>query len=142
MAFFEDIKGFFKFDADRKRDIRDQFNLLAAAETHVLWKTRLGHHVQGSVHEEVESTSVGQGGLCQLGSWINSADFEFFQSFPEYELLQEAHLKFHHAGDLIVEKLQAGHRGEAAVIFKGEYNQSLRRIIQALTNINQHLQES
>lgn len=141
MALFSEVQGIFRFDADRKRDLREKVNLLGAAETHILWKTRLGHHVQGSIREPVEAILVGQSGLCQLGMWLNGAEFELLRSLPEFDQLRDAHQKFHQLGAQIVEKLQLGHRDEAAQIFKNEYNQSLRRIIQSLTHINQHLQQ-
>lgn len=141
MALFSDMKGFFRFDEDRKRDVRDKLNLLGAAEAHILWKNRLGHHVQGSIREPVEAILVGQSGFCQLGMWINSAESELFRGVPEFDQLHEAHQKFHQSGALIIEKLQAGQRDQAVQIFKNEYNMALRRIIQALTSINKHLQQ-
>lgn len=141
MNLFSDVKSFFRFDAESKRDIRDKLNPLGAAEAHILWKTRLGHHVQGNIREPVEAVLVGQSGPCQLGMWINSAEFELLKGMPAFDQLHEAHREFHQSGALILEKLQVGHRNEATLIFKNEYNRALHRIIQALTNINKHLQE-
>lgn len=141
MPLLTDVPDTCSVDAGRKRDMRDKVNLLGAAEAHILWKTRLGHHVRGSLREPIEAMLVGQGGLCQLGTWLNSAEFNLLGSLPEFDHLRDAHQKFHQLGELIVEKLQVGHRDEAELLFKNEYNQSLRLIIQALTNINKYLQE-
>lgn len=141
MALFSDVKGFFRFDTDRKRDLRDKFNLLGAVETHVMWKDSLGNYVQGSMSGPVEAILAGRCETCELDLWLNSAECELLRGMPEFAQLHESHQKFHQSGALIVEKLQAGDRNEALLIFKSEYNQALRRLIQALTNINKHLQE-
>lgn len=141
MILFSDVSGGARFDVARKHNIRARANLLDAAEMHILWKTQLEHHVQGSICEPVEPLLVGQGGFCQLGMWINSSESGPFRGLPEFDQLHEAHQKFHQSGALIIEKLHVGHRSEAALIFKNEYNQALRRIVQSLTDINKHLQQ-
>ncbi|OGS90692.1 MAG: hypothetical protein A2061_03360 [Gallionellales bacterium GWA2_59_43] len=60
---------------------------------------------------------------------------------PEFEQLKEAHRQFHQFGGQVVERLKAGERAAAREIFRNEYNQALRAIIQALTGINRHLHE-
>ena len=126
-------------DVYRKRVMRDRLNLLAAAEAHVLWKTRLGHHVRGDIRESLESAPLGQDGICQLGNWINGSVLEPFCELDEFKQLKEAHRQFHQLGELIIEKLKAGDRSSAGTIFNTEYSQSLRRIIQSLTEINKQL---
>ena len=83
---------------------------------------------------------VGQGGFCQLGCWITGPELEPFRELPDFALLSEAHQQFHHIGTLIVEKIKAGERAAAREIFRNEYNQALRTIIQALTGISKHVQ--
>ncbi|MBI3221533.1 MAG: CZB domain-containing protein [Nitrosomonadales bacterium] len=140
MALFSELEGWSRLDADFRHDMRDGVNLLGAAEKHILWKNRLGHHVQGSIREPVEGILVGQSGICQLGSWLNGVASELLRELPEFEQLQQAHQRFHHLGGQIIEKLQVGHREQAAVIFRNEYNQALRHVIQGLTGLNKHLQ--
>jgi hypothetical protein len=141
MALFAGMKDFFGFDYYHKRNLRERLNLLGVAEAHILWKTRLGHHIQGNIREPLEAALVGQDHICQLGSWINGKEFEPFRELPEFTQLSEAHLQFHQLGRLIVERLKVGDRSGAETIFRTEYNQSLRRTILALTEINKHLQE-
>ncbi len=133
------MKEYIGTDGSRKRVMRDRLNLLAAAEAHVLWKTRLGHHVQGNMRESLESAPLGQDGICQLGNWINGSVFEPFCELDEFKQLTEAHQQFHQFGGQIIEKLKAGDRTGAGALFNNEYSQSLRRIIQSLTEINEHL---
>ncbi|HYR05055.1 MAG TPA: CZB domain-containing protein [Gallionella sp.] len=135
------VKDFLGIDRFRKRELSGRFNLIAAAEAHILWKTRLGHHVQGNIRESLESAPLGQDGVCQLGSWINGSVLEPFCEPEVHRQLSEAHKQFHQLSVLIIERLKAGDHSDAAAIFKNEYNQSLRHIIQALTEINKHLQE-
>jgi hypothetical protein len=122
-----------------KHVMRNRLNLLAAAEAHVLWKTRLGHHVRGDIRESLESAPVGQDGICQLGNWINGSVLEPFCELDEFKQLAEAHRQFHQFGERIIEKLKVGDHSGAGTIFNNEYSQSLRSIIQSLTEINKHL---
>lgn len=141
MELLTGVKDFLGVNYARKRELRGGLNLVAAAEAHILWKTRLGHHVQGNIRESLESAPLGQDGICQLGSWINGSVLEPFCEPEVHQQLSEAHQKFHQFGALIIERLKAGDRSGAAEIFRNEYNQSLRQIIQALTEINKCLQE-
>jgi hypothetical protein len=141
MVLLTDVKDFLGIDRYQKHDLRNRLNLVAAAEAHILWKTRLGHHVQGNMRESLESAPLGQDGICQLGSWINGSVLEPFCEPEVHRQLSEAHRQFHQLGVLIIERLKGGDRGGAAAIFGNEYSQSLRRIIQALAEINKHLQE-
>lgn len=136
------VKDFLGLSHSRKRELRSRLNLVAAAEAHILWKTRLGHHVQGSIRESLECAPLGQDGICQLGSWINGSVLEPFCEPEVHRQLSEAHRDFHQAGDLIIEMLKAGNHNGAAELFRDGYNQALRRIIQALTVINRQLQDA
>ncbi|TAN86596.1 MAG: hypothetical protein EPN14_00190 [Gallionella sp.] len=141
MAMLSGVRDFFISDSSYKYAIRSGLDLIAVAEAHVLWKTRLGHHVQGNIREPLELSQVGQGGVCQLENWLNSLTLEPFHGTGVYNQLNEAHQQFHQLGALIVEKLKAGDHAGAATVFKCEYNQSLLRIIQSLTEINRHLRD-
>ena len=141
MTLLAGVKKILGVNPSRVRELRGRFNLVAAAEAHILWKTRLGHHVQGNIRESLDSSPVGQDGICQLGSWINGSVLEPFCEPEIHRQLSEAHRQFHQFGALIIERLKAGDRSGAAAIFRNEYNQSLRQIIHALTEINKCLQE-
>lgn len=141
MALSVGMKGFFGLGVQPKRELRSRLNLVAAAEAHILWKARLGHHVHGSAREPLESAPVGQDGICQLGSWINGLAFEPLHGSDVYQQLCDAHQQFHQMGALIIEKLKAGDRSGAEKIFLNEYSQALRHIIQSLVAINRILQE-
>lgn len=136
------VKDLLGVEHSQKRELRGRLNLVAAAEAHILWKTRMGHHVQGNIRESLESSPLGQDGICQLGSWINGSVLEPFCEPEVHRQLSEAHRQFHQFGALIIERLKAGDRSGAAAIFGNEYSQSLRHIIQALTEINKRLQEN
>lgn len=131
-----------RFEVLRSNEIRAQRNLVGAAEQHVLWKNRLGHHIQGHLNEALDSGLVGQGGICQLGSWIKGSEFHSLRRTQAYRELDFAHASFHDFGAAIVEKLNQGDRAGADVIFKNEYTLAMQHIIQALTKINQLLGQS
>jgi len=141
MAVSVGMQDFFGLGVQPKREMRSRLNLVAAAEAHILWKARLGHHVHGNIREPLESAPVGQDGICQLGSWINGSVFEPLRGSNVYQQLSDAHQQFHQMGALIIEKLKAGDRSGAEKIFLNEYSLALRHIIQSLIDINKILQE-
>lgn len=125
-----------------KRELGSRLNLVAAAEAHILWKTRLGHHIHGSIREPLESAPVGQDGICQLGNWINGSVFETLRGSDAYQRLHDAHLQFHQLGAIIIGRLKTGDRSSAEEVFMNGYSQSLRHLIQSLAEINKILQEN
>lgn len=129
------------FEGARAKELRAQRNLVWAAEQHVLWKNRLGHHIQGAINEPLDSGLVGQDGICQLGSWIKGAEFHGLRDTQAYRELDFAHTLFHEFGAEIIEKLKHGNRAGADFTFKNEYTLAMQHIIQALTKIDQLLQE-
>ena len=141
MAVSVGVQDFFGLGVQPKREMRSRLNLVAAAEAHILWKTRLGHHVHGSIREPLESAPLGQDGICQLGNWINGSVFEPLRGSDVYQQLSDAHQQFHQMGALIIEKLKAGDRNGAEKTFLNEYSQALRHTIQSLIEINKILQE-
>jgi hypothetical protein len=142
MALVADVKDFLGINYDRKRDIRRQWNILGMAEAHIVWKTRLWHHIQGDIRESLDATLLGQTGVCQLASLIRSRELEHLRDQPEFGQLSDAHQQFHKSGALIVEHLKVGDFNSATATFKGEYSTSLRDMIQSLTWLNRHLQEN
>lgn len=136
------VKDFFGFDHYHRRDMLDRLNLLEAVEAHVLWKTRLGHHVRGNIREPLESALVGQDGVCRLGNLINDPVFRPFHGSDVYQRLSEAHRQFHESAAAIIENLKEGDRNGADAIFRNEYSRALRNIIESLTGINRLLQEN
>lgn len=131
----------FPVDGLRKRDMREQLDLVGAAEQHLVWKNLLGHYIQGHISEGLESGLVGQSGICQLGTWIKGAQFDALRATQAYRDLDVAHALFHEFGSSIIKKLKLGDRAEADSIFKNEYSQSMQHIVLALTKINQLIQE-
>ena len=136
-----DKKAIFPVGVLRKSEMREQLNLVGAAEQHVLWKNRLGHHIQGHLNEALDSGLVGQDGICQLGAWIKGSELHALCGTPAYCELDSAHALFHEFGADIIRRLEQGDHAEADSIFKNEYSLAMQHIVQALTKINQLLQE-
>ncbi len=125
----------------RKNEVRAERNLVGAAEQHVLWKNRLGHHIKGNIKEAMEVGLVGQSGICQLGAWIKGAEFHELRGTQAYRELDFAHALFHEHGAEIIERLTLGDHAGADALYQGEYTLALQHIIQALTKINLLLQK-
>lgn len=124
----------------RKAYVEPTLDLIGAAEQHVLWKNKLGHHVTGRIKDELESGLIGQDGICKLGSWIKGAELHNLRNTQAYRELDFAHALFHEFGGNIMEKLQQGDRGGAEELYKNEYSLAMQHIIKALTKINQLLE--
>jgi hypothetical protein len=140
MPLLDKVKDLLSAERPGKYGFSRDLNLVAAAEAHIVWKARLGHHIRGTVRESLDSTPLGQDGICQLGSWIRGSVLAPFCEPELHTQLSEAHHDFHHVGDLIIERLKAGDRIGAETLFIDEYTPALRRIIHALTVINKQLQ--
>lgn len=119
-----------------------KLDLISAAEQHVLWKNRLGHHIQGNLDEALEEGLIGQSGICQLGSWLKGAELHDLRHTQAFRELDIAHAVFHEFGSDIVKKLKQGNRAEAASIHRNEYDLAMQHIVQALTKINQLMQKN
>lgn len=126
--------------AMRKNEVRAERNLIGAAEQHVLWKNRMSHHIKGDIHEALDAGLVGQSGICQLGAWIKGAEFHELRGTQAYRELDFAHALFHEYGAEIMAKLEQGDRAAADALYRNEYSLAMQHVIQALTKINQLLQ--
>ena len=142
MTLIAEVKDFLKLDNYHRAERSNKLDLLGVAEAHILWKTQLGHYVQGHIRMPPESPSVGQDGICQLGNWIKGSEFEQFRELPEFHQLREAHCQFHQSGEIVMNNLRSGDLHTAGEVFRKEYSQSLRDIIKALTGLSKHLQQS
>ncbi|NNM80423.1 MAG: CZB domain-containing protein [Gallionella sp.] len=134
-------KTIFPVDVLRKSQMREQLNLVGAAEQHVLWKNRMGHHVQGHLNEALDSGLVGQDGICQLGAWIKGSELHALSHTQAYRELDFAHDLFHEFGAGIIEKLNQGDHAGAHQLYKNQYSLAMQHIVGALTKINRLLQE-
>ncbi len=128
-------------DGFPKRGLRGRLNIIAAAEAHVVWKNRLGHHVRGVSHEPLAAAALGQDGICQLGSLIHGAAFAVFHETDAYRQLCVAHEQFHQLALVVVDKLKAGDQEGAEALFENEYSLALHDILQSLGQINRLLLE-
>jgi len=103
MALLAGVKDFLGVNHAQKRELRGRLNLVAAAEAHILWKTRLGHHVQGNIRESLESARSGKMVFASWGAGSTGSVLEPFCEPEVHQQLSEAHKQFHQFGALIIE---------------------------------------
>lgn len=127
------------FDCNYKQGLRDCLNIIGVAQAHVVWKNRLGNHVQGVSLEPLSATLLGQEGVCHLESHINGAAFSAFHEMDEFWKLRAAHQKFHQLASVVIEKLKGGDHKGAEVLFENEYSLAFHDIIGSLSVINRQL---
>lgn len=126
---------------DSRRGLHERLHLISAAETHVVWKNRLGKHVQGLGHEPLGAALLGQNGACQLGHLIGGAAFAAFRSMDAHRQLCVAHDKFHRLADAVIEMLNGGDHNAAQVLFENEFTHALHDMLQSLTCIHRQLMD-
>lgn len=130
-----------KVGLECRRGLHERLHLISAAETHVVWKNRLGEHVQGPGHEPLGAALLGQHGACQLGDLIGGAAFAAFRGMDAHRQLGVAHDKFHQLADAVIEKLNVGDHKAAQVLFENEFTHALHDMLQSLTCIHRQLME-
>lgn len=124
---------------DIRRGLHERLHLISAAETHVVWKNRLGEHVQGLGQEPLCAALLGQ--KCQLGELIGGAAFAAFRGMDAHRQLCVAHDTFHRLADAVIERLNGGDHKAARVLFENELTDALHDMLRSLTCIQRQLMD-
>ncbi|MDD2720050.1 MAG: CZB domain-containing protein [Gallionella sp.] len=123
-------------DNGRGRQL-ERMNFAAAAEAHVAWKNRLGQHVYGTSTEPLGAASLGQDGVCQLGTLLHGRACDSLFTAEECGQLKEEHALFHQLSAEVVERLMANDREAAVSLFENDYSAVLCSLLQSLSRMNQ-----
>lgn len=128
-------------ECDSRQGLRERLNIIAAAEAHVVWKSRLGSLVRGDSSEPVAAAMLGQDGVCRMECLIGGAPFAAFHGLDAHRQLLLSHEQFHQMASAVIDKMDSGDREGARSLFENEYSRSLHDMIQSLSAINQLLVE-
>ena len=108
------------------------------AESHVLFFGRVKDFVHGELAGS-EADFAEFGPSCELEEWLNGIGASRFGQLRSFCRLHEAHVEFHrHAADVLA-MIYAGSWIAAEHIRKSELSQALRRVLIALTELNESI---
>lgn len=113
-------------------------NFVDVAESHVLFFGRIKDYVLGELHEsKPDLAEFGQS--CELEGWLTGIGASRFGQLRSFARLHEAHMEFRrHAADVLA-MVHAGSWIAAEHIRKSELSQALRRVLIALTELNESI---
>lgn len=113
-------------------------NFVDVAESHVLFFGRIKDFVLGELREsKPDLAEFGQS--CALEGWLTGIGATRFGQLRSFARLHEAHMEFRrHAGDVLA-MVHAGSWIAAEHIRKSELSQALRRVLIALTELNESI---
>lgn len=115
------------------RQIRNMnFDDVIAA--HIRWKAHLHRFVEGSSDEQLDSVTVCNDGLCDLGLWIYGEGAEY-ESVPAYQDLLQKHAQFHMCAGSVVKKIEDNDRSGAKAILGGPFTEASKLTVAAIMEL-------
>jgi hypothetical protein len=110
------------------------------AESHVLFFGRVKDFVHGELPDsKADLAEFGQ--CCKLEDWLRGGGAARFGQLRSFNRLHDAHAEFHrHAADVLA-MIHAGSWIAAEQIRKSELSQALRRLLIALTELNESIKK-
>ena len=113
-------------------------NFVDVAESHVLFFGRIKDFVLGELPESMpDLAEFGQ--ICALEGWLSGIGASRFGQLRSFTRLHDAHTEFRrHAADVLA-MVHAGSWIAAEHIRKSELSQALRRVLIALTELNESI---
>lgn len=116
-------------------------DFVEVAESHVLFFGRVKDFVHGELPEsKADIAEFGQ--RCKLEDWLRGGGATRFGELCSFNRLRDAHAEFHrHAADVLA-MIHAGSWIAAEQIRKSELSQALRRLLIALTELNESIKKN
>ncbi|MBI5007464.1 MAG: CZB domain-containing protein [Nitrosomonadales bacterium] len=113
-------------------------DFVSVAESHVLFFGRVKDFVHGELPQSISDlTELGQ--CCELERWLKGVGISRFGQLRAFARLQEAHTEFHLLASEVLAMIQAGSWISAERMRKDELSQSLRRVLIAITELNESI---
>jgi hypothetical protein len=142
MALMEGVAGLFgwaRTTDSQKAQIRQELNVMDAINAHVRWKVRLQAYLNGTSTEELDPAVICRDDQCALGKWIHGPALKHFEGNETFHQLRTDHAEFHLIAGDVVNHVQANERPAAEALMDNEYKYASRRVVQALTELDQHV---
>jgi len=141
MSIMNGVAGFFgmSLGTTQKAQIREELNLMDAIHAHVKWKVRLQDYLNGTSQEKLDPMVICRDDQCVLGKWIHGPALKHFHEDETFHQLRADHAQFHFVAGNVVKHVQTNERVAAEALMDGDYKHASRKVVQALTELNQHL---
>ena len=117
------------------------FDLVEAAEYHMEWRTRLQSHIEGKALEAAFSEIVCEDNCCNVGGWLRGIGQRKFGHLASFRRLELEHSQFHSFAEMILARVQDKELLDAEHLLKNEFSQSTRRILVAIGELNEVVQQ-
>lgn len=115
-------------------------DFVEVAESHVLFYGRVKDFVHGELPESNADIAEFEQ-CCKLEGWLKEGGVSRFGELRSFNRLHDAHSEFHrHAADVLA-MIHAGSWIAAEQIRKCELSQALRRLLIALTELNESIKK-
>lgn len=112
-------------------------DFVTVAESHVLVFSRMKDYVYGEIQDVSVFESIARSDACHLGKWLESGGKESFGHLSAFNRLISSHAEFHGWADEVLNKMNDGSWMAAERVLKQDLSRSLRRILIALTELNE-----
>ncbi|MBU0623184.1 MAG: CZB domain-containing protein [Gammaproteobacteria bacterium] len=112
-------------------------DFVVVAESHVLMFSRLKDYVYGETQDVSVFESIVRSDSCHLGRWLDGEGRLNFGSLSSFDRLCNAHSEFHVWAAEVLNKMEGGSWLAAERVLKQDFSRSLRRILIALTELNE-----
>ncbi len=110
-------------------------DLVEVAESHVLLFGRMKDFVHGdAIEAPIDLDVLSQ--ECELGRWLKEEGATRFGALQAFGRLRDAHVDFHHQAIEVLTRIHTGSWVAAEHMRKSELAQALRRVLVALTDLN------
>lgn len=108
------------------------------AESHVLFFGRVKDFVHGELPEsKADLSEFGQN--CDLEMWLKGIGASRFGQLRAFTRLYDAHFEFHRHASEVLAMIHAGSWIAAEHLRRSELSQALRRVLIALTELNESI---
>lgn len=108
------------------------------AESHVLFFGRVKDFVHGELPEtKADLSEFGQN--CELEMWLKGIGASRFGQLRAFTRLYDAHFEFHRHASEVLAMIHAGSWIAAEHLRRSELSQALRRVLIALTELNESI---
>ncbi len=143
MGFFSRLFGSDDGSAAKIREtIRSEVNITECIDAHMKWKGRLQGYLDGTSKEQLDPMVICRDDQCVLGKWIHGPALNYFHNDEGFHKLRADHANFHFVAGSVVKKAQENDREGSNALLKNEYARASRDVIQDLTELNKHLQQT
>lgn len=142
MGLMRGVAGFFglsRSNESKKTQIRKEINLMDAINAHIKWKVRLEDYLSGTSQEKLDPMVICRDDQCVLGKWIHGPATRYLHGDVTFHQLRADHAMFHLVAGNVVSHVHANEYVKAVALMEGEYKRSSRKVVLALTRLNEQI---